>query len=347
MRHGASQSGSFALTLLLATSLLFLPAATGAQSGKGKPAGGGGQKTSFSGRATVVNANVVGLAPIILSDTGALDSTGGEKEASLLEHETPGLLSARVLHASTVGNGNRSRSEASVVDLDLAVGGNTISADFLAARAEAVCSAGESAAGGSEIANLVINGQPVTVTGEPNQTLDLPVGKVIINEQTKPRSGDITVNALHVIIPGVADVVIASAHADITCGKASCPGRDFVTGGGWIVAPSGDRGTFGVAGGLKGKELWGHLVYIDHGTPRLRVKAGMPTSYEIAGNTRTITWLNNCEVNGTPGQTCRVTVADNGEPGRGQDTFTITVDGYTAGGPLVGGNIQLHTPCSK
>jgi len=344
MRQSASQSGSFVLTLMLVVNMLLLPAAIPAQPGKSKGGGGGGQKTTFSGRATVVNAQLAGLPAIILSDTGALDSTGGEKEASLLEHETPGVLTANVLHATTVGNGNRSRAEASVVDLNLTVGGNTIFADFLAARAEAVCSAGEGATGNSEIASLVINGQEVAVTGEPNQTVDLPVGRVIINEQTSARRGDITVNALHVIIPGVADVIIASAHADITCGKASCPGKDFVTGGGWITAPSGDRGTFGVGGGLKGRDLWGHLVYIDHGA-RVKISARTPTAYTAEGNSRTITWAGNCEVDGRPGQTCQVTVTDNGEPGRGQDAFTITAGGYTAGGTLAGGNIQLHKPC--
>ena len=33
--------------------------------------------TTFSGEATVVQATVLGLPPIVLSDTGALDSTGG------------------------------------------------------------------------------------------------------------------------------------------------------------------------------------------------------------------------------------------------------------------------------
>ena len=88
----------------------------------------------------------------------------------------------------------------------------------------------------------------------------------------------------------------------------------------------------------------GHLTYIDHGT-RTRVKAHTPAGYTADGNTRTIVWAGNCEVDGRAGQTCQVTVTDNGEPGRGQDIFTITAGGYTAGGPLAGGNIQLHKPC--
>ena len=343
MTNRTSRRAGLITSFLLAVSLLALPAGNPAQSNKNK--GGGGaqaQKTTFSGRATAVKAVVAGQ-PITLSDTGALDSTGGEKEASLLEAAVPGLLTAEVLHASTVGNGNNSRSEASVANLALTVGGNAIAADFLMARAQAACADGASAGGGSEIVNLVINGQPVTVTGEPNQTVDLPVGQVIINEQTSDRQGDITVNALHVIIPSVADVIIASAHADITCGKVACPGKDFVTGGGWILTPAGSKGTFGVAGGIKGKGLWGHLTYIDHGT-NLKVKGTGVTSYVVTGPTsRQIEGT--CEINGVPG-TYKVDLADNGEPGRGRDLFTITLStGYTAGGALEGGNVQLHAPC--
>lgn len=59
------------------------------------------------------------------------------------------------------------------------------------------------------------------------------------------------------------------------------------------------------------------------------------TSRRIAGT---------AEINGVPG-TYTVDVSDNGEPGRA-DTFMIMLStGYTAGGTLVGGNIQLHQPC--
>ncbi|MBA4121828.1 MAG: hypothetical protein H0X72_05110 [Acidobacteria bacterium] len=63
---------------------------------------------------------------------------------------------------------------------------------------------------------------PVAITGQPNQTVNLPGGgTVIINEQIRTGSGNsasITANGLHIIIPGVADVIISSAHSDISCG---------------------------------------------------------------------------------------------------------------------------------
>src|SRR2546427_556162 len=74
----------------------------------------------------------------------------------------------------------------------------------------------------SEIAALTINGQTVTVTGEANQTVRLPmIGKIVINEQfvsAREGDGDVTVNALHVALvdpltKNGTDLIVASAHA--------------------------------------------------------------------------------------------------------------------------------------
>ena len=242
----------------------------------------------------------------------------------------------------------RSRSEASTADLNLAVAGNTISASFLMARAEAVCAANAATTSGSSaIVELTINGQSIAVNGQPNQTILLPAGagKVVINEQTTS-PGSITVNALHVVVTGVADVIVSSAHADIVCrGQPQCDAsKDFVTGGGWINGPSGAKGTFGVAGGIKNGGLWGHLTFIDHGSGGPKVKGTGVTAYVIVDDTtRRVT--GSAEVDGQGGFTYSVVVSDKGEPGR-NDTFSLELsNGYRASGSLQGGNIQLHTPC--
>ena len=310
------------------------------------------QATSYSGRATVLQAAVLGLSPVVLADAGPLPPSGGAEEASLLNASVPGLLTAEVLHASTVGQGNASRSEASVAELSLTVAGNTISAGLLQARASAVCGdGGATATGSSNITALSVNGQTVTISGTPNQSVPLPVGEVIINEQKSTRAGDITVNALDVIVPGVADVIVSSAHADITCQPApappppGCTGADFATGGGWITGtPSGAKANFGVAGGIKQGLFWGHLTYTDHGPSGPRVKGTGVTAYKVvSATTRHIEGT--AQVNDQDGFTYQVEVADNGEPGR-NDTFTLSLSsGYSASGTLSGGNIQLHLSC--
>jgi hypothetical protein len=338
----ARRRGKGLLVVLLALLTLGLAAAV-AQAASG---GGGGDKAKYSGQATGVRATVLGTTTV-LSDTGPLPPSGGALEASLLQAEVPGVLKTGVLHASTIGQGNESRSEASAADADLTVGGNSISADFLMARAVATCSQGTaSVSGSSDVARLVINGQTIAVSGQPNQTVDLPNGRVVINEQTTA-PGSITVNALHVTVDGLADVIVSSAHADIACGKPDCSvGKDFVTGGGWITGtPSGDRGTFAVAGGIKNGALWGHLAYHDHGNG-MKVKGTAVTAYAAVDSvTRHIEGT--AEVNGQSGFSYQVDVADNGEPGR-NDTFSLRLsNGYSASGKLAGGNIQLHQPRCK
>jgi hypothetical protein len=300
---------------------------------------------TYSGQATVVQANVLGLQPITLADTGPLPPDGGQLDASLVDASVPGLLSVSVLHATTVGMGDASRSEASVANLALTVNGNNIGAGFLMSNANAFCPPAVS--GSSNILELVINGQPIVVSGSPNQTIPLPTGgEVIINEQSQSVQGnhaDITVTALHVIIPNIADVAISRAHADITCtGSSTCPSdKDFVTGGGRITTSTGGKATFGVAGGIKNGGFWGHLTYIDHGTG-MKVKGTGVTKYVVTGaTTRHIEGT--CDVDGQSGSTYAIDVDDQGEPGR-NDRFKMVLSpsGYTADNTLDGGNIQLH-----
>ena len=68
--------------------------------------------------------------------------------------------------------------------------------------------------GSASLTNLSLNGVPIAVTGDPNQTLAIPGGTMVINEQQASPAG-MVVNALHVIVGGVADVVIGSATAGI------------------------------------------------------------------------------------------------------------------------------------
>lgn len=299
---------------------------------------------TFSGQATVVDATVAGQR-VVLVDTGPLPPRGGALEASLLEASVPGVLTAQVLGASTVAQGDRSRAMASVADLALTVAGSSIQASFVQSRAQATCNGGRaSVVGSSEIAALTINGSATAVSGQADQTVPLPGGgSVVINEQSTGTSaggsgGGMTVTALHVTVPGLADVIVARSHADIACaGQKSCT-NDFITGGGWIA--SSGRDTFAVAGGLRNGSLWGHLQYVDHSTG-LKVKGTGVTSYAVTGTTsRHIGGT--AEVNGSPGFTYDVDVADNGEPGT-LDTFRIALsNGYAAGAALGGGNIQLH-----
>src|SRR5436305_540417 len=180
----------------------------------GGPAASFGQAsstTTYSGQAYVVQATVPPLAPIRISDTGPLPSTGGAEETSLLDvppvslGSAGGLNGADVAHAAAIAQGNASRSEASVADLSVTLVGNTITAEFLMSNAAATCSGSSpSVSGNSDLANLTVNNQSIPVSGATNQTVLLPLGagKIVINEQSSSvsgQSGSMDVNALHVV----------------------------------------------------------------------------------------------------------------------------------------------------
>ena len=310
--------------------------------------------TTFSGQATVISGTVAGI-PVNLVDTGPVDAGGGSIHRSLLEYPISGLpdatngaLTAEVLHAAVVAHGNKSSAEAVVANFSVTAANQTISAELLAARASATCNSGTATiTASSEVVGLKLNGNAITVGTAP-QTIPIPGGSITINEQpiasASGDSGAVTVNALHIMLTdpvlGTTDLVVASAHADITCATtavAGCPNKDFVTGGGWITR-NGARATFAVAGGPDG---WGHLQYIDHGT-MFKVKGTGVTGYGMG-----TTGPNSRQIDGTAewtggSGTYHAEVADNGEPGR-DDTFLLMLsNGYMASGSLDGGNIKLH-----
>ena len=172
------------------------------------------------GQARAVQAAIGGAptpATTTLADTGPLGGPMGAffpqydtREASLLQGTIPSLLTGDLLHATTIGWEDQVASEASIRHLVLSIAGTTITADFVMARAKAA--AGTAATGNSDVVGLFVNGLPILATGQPNQRIDFQGGYLLINElQSSPDKA--AVNALHIVITGVADVVIASAIA--------------------------------------------------------------------------------------------------------------------------------------
>ena len=160
-----------------------------------------------SGSARAVQATVVtqlGLSTSTLADTGTLSGPDDARDASQLSGSIGSLVTAETLHATTLGWPDQVASEASVAGLSIAVAGTRVSAGFALARA----TSGADGVRAAAIDDLTVNGLPIDASGAANQTIAIPGGTIVINEQ----SGDV-VNALHIVINGVADVVIASASA--------------------------------------------------------------------------------------------------------------------------------------
>lgn len=328
---------------------------------------------TFSGEATVVTGTLAGVSldPVVGTDTGPLGPEGGERENSLVCYPggpnctisspigdpTNGAVSAQVFHASTVGHGDRSRSEATVASLSVMVAGVPIEAAFLRSAAQAVCQAGVAAVdAASELVNLTADGLPVVVTGAPNQThtVSTPLGDVtiVINEQkggASGNTGDITVNALHITVTEVAgvvpatDLIIAQAHADIKCaGQPVCTGASKVTGGGWVL-PDGAKAKINFAAAGKNGDTWGHFIAVNHETGDKLKATSLQTTFD-ANDFAVIVGLAQVNGNGMFKFTARL--KDNGEPGKG-DLFSLTSDAFNVPETtLGGGNIQFHKPCT-
>jgi hypothetical protein len=131
---------------------------------------------------------------------------------------------------------------------------------------------------------------------------------------------------------------------------------DFVTASGYVFKDNFQMANFGVHGGCKNGEFWGHVNYVDHenqfhlNSTRITgylYDPAMPNARDICGFGR----INDQEQE----VMFRVRVADNGEPGR-NDLFGIMMDNWYTAGPRFyrvgarklasgeggGGNVQLH-----
>lgn len=313
-----------------------------------------GSPTTYSGRATVVDTTILGI-DVNLTDTGPLPAGGGVLNESLLATELPGTLVAGISHALTIGQSSFSRSDASLADVDLTVAGVGLSADLIQATSEARCANGKATVSGSSlIVNLALNGQPITVTGQPNQTIQLPLGlgQLVINEQIKTvngRNGHIAVNAIHLTVTGIADVILSHAESGINCGRPNaCPATTKIGGSGTMELNGGGKASFAVVGGVRNNNFFGHLRFDDKaGT---KVSSTAVTNYEVTGTkSRRITGT--AKINGGGSFTFTVDLTDNGKAK--DDTIRVRLsNGYDTGvQKLTGqsvrtcGNIRLHKGC--
>ena len=119
--------------------------------------------------------------------------------------------------------------------------------------------------------------------------------------------------------------------------------RPIVSGGGFFDRSSSEKHFGFQVQGDPGGPWTGHLAYFERGRD-LMLKAAAITSVQVAGSEVTFAGTGTLQL-GTATSTVTFTVvaADNGEPGGGNDRFSIALsNGYRASGVLDGGNIQQH-----
>ena len=156
----------------------------------------------------------------VLGDTGTLAPGSLDSLYSELDSISTSLVSAEVPSARVIGYADQIASDSYLSSLNLTIAGIAIAAASAeaAARGPLDGSPGDAT---SYISGLSINGVEVLIDGTVNQTVAIPGGQVVINEQQVLSDGTLVVNALHATVSGVADAVVASATAGPTGGNAS------------------------------------------------------------------------------------------------------------------------------
>jgi hypothetical protein len=113
-----------------------------------------------------------------------------------------------------------------------------------------------------------------------------------------------------------------------------------VTGGGQVLNSAGtDQNAFGFNAKSDATGVKGECTVVD---PSANVKVKCLDATTLVESGTHATFFGNATVNGAS-TTYRIDIDDLGEPGKGKDTFRIqTATGYTTGGVLANGNIQVH-----
>ena len=320
--------------------------------------------TTFSGQAIVADlTNAHYGLHWVLGNTGPLPAAGGTIAVNVGVTNINDVVGLTMASSSTMGGGAQALSQVQIhnfASVFISADGvtNSISFTFAEAIASAQCTSnGVQLTGSTQIQGLVVNGASITVTGQ-NQVVTVANGSILLNavlQSGTEKCPEVSAAAIYLELENCFTGVIGYVKADICCGGNGGNGGGNpppvigacgkVTGGGFILGtPSGEKGTFGVSGGIRRGEFWGHVNYVDHGTG-MHVKSTAVTGFTVIdANTRQIDY--DVTIDGAPG-TARVIVSDRGEPGR-DDIFDITLStGYHAGGDLGGsgsggGNIQLH-----
>ena len=155
--------------------------------------------------------------------SASIGCNGGSKTHTLGTVSIPDLLNAITIQTSASGTTTQTSSFARVDDVNLVAGENVIKATQITSNAQTSCSGNST--GSSNIQNLTVNGQPVQITGQPNQEVPIKGGKIIINAQSITSSGcikKINVAALRILVSQIADVTFSTTHAGVACVTFSC-----------------------------------------------------------------------------------------------------------------------------
>lgn len=180
---------------------------------------------TLTGRAFVARADiedvgttgVVGPTTVLVEDTGDVST----QEASTVRKvgiEAAGLVSGSALEArvdTEAGALPASHAQASLGRATIAIpGGPVIEVAGVRARSDTTCGG---SSGQTDIAYLAVDGTVILDGSAVPPNTPVAGAPVVLNEQAPVAGADagLLVNAVHVVVPGVADVTMGSARSDI------------------------------------------------------------------------------------------------------------------------------------
>ena len=206
--------------LVAATAALL---AAGAPLALSTPASAGdtpsGSAYAVSVHATLLGNPAVTIDPLPL----AAYPTGEDKSVAEIGPQAAGLVTGRVLTASSNLAGSTLLSKAAVAEVEVGniVDGMVPASHLLrASLVSAQCTAqGGDLVGNADLAELNVLGTDIDVDAAPNTTVNvLDTVRVVVNEQIR-QGPTLTVNAVHVIVEGPVSGVVT---ADIVLSQAVC-----------------------------------------------------------------------------------------------------------------------------
>jgi hypothetical protein len=168
---------------------------------------------TYTGRAYALSLTLGKAKPITIADTGDISTPlVSDKTAALLNLAKPPLTARLLSSEVTTGHGT-SRAESTIASVGVSLSGiPLIAVKGVDTTSTTTCSG---SSGTSTLAGLAIAGHTVNVSNlAPNTTLNLGVGTLVLNEQT-PVAGGLQVDAVHLIVPNVANLVVGAARSDI------------------------------------------------------------------------------------------------------------------------------------
>jgi hypothetical protein len=174
-------------------------------------------RTHMTGRAyAIASRGLVNIAPT--PDTGPIDTTATTSSSPPCVLSITGPITAQTLCASVATSASPQGSSAEASVQSVRIGAPlmpVIKFGLVQSASQTTCTG---SVGSVTIVSLTVNGVPVIVHSPgPNTTMHLLGITFVLNEQLPVPGADhgLTVNAVHITIPGTLDLILSSATSDI------------------------------------------------------------------------------------------------------------------------------------